>query len=210
MRAVARGPRRRQVMDESTQVMTEILQDDVNLAVWRRHLPAQIEDFALLALSLGKPLADQRMIEVDDAQPTVLQGLLPGATDLQGHEGFCADVAWIVDAYACLLGARRVGLRLRVLDNPMCPRFHVDQVPVRLLCTYAGHGSEWLQAGAADLLGLASTPEPVDNIHRLQAGDVALLKGEKWLGNEGAGLIHRSPSSQPGERRLLLSLDWLA
>ncbi|HKS15082.1 MAG TPA: DUF1826 domain-containing protein [Pseudomonas sp.] len=210
MRVVARGTQRRQVTGESTQVMTEILQDDVNLAVWQRHLPAQIEDFALLALSLGKPLADHRVIKVDEAQPLVLQGVLPGATDLQGHEGFCADVAWLVDAFACLLGARRVGLRLRVLDNPMCPRFHVDQVPVRLLCTYAGRGSEWLQAGAVDPECLASMPEPVDNIHRLQAGDVALLKGEKWLGNEGAGLIHRSPPSQAGERRLLLSLDWLA
>jgi hypothetical protein len=50
----------------------------------------------------------------------------------------------------------------------------------------------------------------VDNIQRLQAGEVAILKGEKWLGNEGAGLVHRSPMTAPGERRLLLSLDWLA
>ncbi|MNJ05207.1 hypothetical protein D3C73_1663800 [compost metagenome] len=48
----------------------------------------------------------------------------------------------------------------------------------------------------------------VDNIQRLQAGDVAVLKGEKWQGNEGAGLVHRSPSGH--QRRLLLSLDWLA
>jgi hypothetical protein len=48
----------------------------------------------------------------------------------------------------------------------------------------------------------------VDKIQTLQAGDVALLKGENWQGNEGAGLVHRSPSGQQG--RLLLSLDWLA
>lgn len=50
--------------------------------------------------------------------------------------------------------------------------------------------------------------QPVDNIQRLQAGEVAVLKGEKWQGNEGAGLVHRSPAAQQG--RLLLSLDWLA
>jgi len=49
----------------------------------------------------------------------------------------------------------------------------------------------------------------MSQIQQLKRGDVALLKGEKWLGNEGFGLIHRSPHPAPGERRLLLTLDWL-
>jgi len=81
-------------------------------------------------------------------------------------------------------------------------------VPVRLLTSYVGPGSEWLEEGAIDRVGLHLAAAPVDNIQRLQTGDVAVLKGEKWLGNEGAGLVHRSPPSQA--RRLLLSLDWLA
>jgi hypothetical protein len=36
-----------------------------------------------------------------------------------------------------------------------------------------------------------------------------LLKGERWQGNEGRGLVHRSPPLVAGERRLLLTLDWL-
>ncbi|WP_332820525.1 DUF1826 domain-containing protein, partial [Pseudomonas sp.] len=47
-------------------------------------------------------------------------------------------------------------------------------------------------------------------IERAAAGHVLLAKGEKWIGNEGGGLIHRSPQPPPGERRLLLTLDWLA
>ncbi|MFP3589632.1 DUF1826 domain-containing protein, partial [Paraburkholderia sp. SIMBA_055] len=67
------------------------------------------------------------------------------AADLHGYEAFVADVTWLVAAYTCLVGARRIGLRLRVLNAPMCPRFHVDNVPLRLLTTYVGPGSEWLQ-----------------------------------------------------------------
>lgn len=197
-----------QAFGESPTVLTEILQDGVNLAVWQRRLPAQLEDFAALVVSLGNPLADQRVLDVHEQQPPVLPGLLREASDLQGYEGFVADVAWLVSAYTCLLGARRVGLRLRVLQGAMCPRFHVDNVPVRLLATYIGPGSEWLEEGAIARPGLQHAEPPVDNIRQLQAGDVAVLKGEKWLGNEGAGLIHRSPASQA--RRLLLSLDWLA
>lgn len=210
MQAQVLGTAPRQVFAESPQVLTEVLHDGINLAVWQRRLPAQIEDFVALLLNLEQALAEERVIEVDEAYPLVLQGMLAGAVDLLGYESFVADVAWLVDAYACLLGARRVGLRLRILEGAMCPRFHVDHVPVRLLTTYAGCGSEWLEEGVVDRTRLAQVEPPVDNIRQLQTGAVALLKGEKWLGNEGAGLIHRSPSPRAGERRLLLSLDWLA
>ena len=197
-----------QVFGENPQVLTEVLQDGMNLAVWRRRLPAQLEDFAALVISLGQPLADQRVIEVDEQRPPILPDLLREAADLQGYESFVADVTWLVAAYTCLVGARRVGLRLRVLGGPMCPRFHVDNVPLRLLTTYVGPGSEWLQEQVSPRGELPTVETSVDNIQHLQAGDVAVLKGEKWQGNEGAGLVHRSPSGQQG--RLLLSLDWLA
>ena len=48
------------------------------------------------------------------------------------------------------------------------------------------------------------------HFHALQAGDVALAKGERWLGNQGRGLVHRSPTPENGQSRLLLTLDWLA
>jgi hypothetical protein len=37
---------------------------------------------------------------------------------------------------------------------------------------------------------------------------VALLKGESWENNEGAGLVHRSPAVKSGQQRLLLTLDF--
>ncbi|WP_079230280.1 DUF1826 domain-containing protein [Pseudomonas putida] len=198
----------RQAFGEAPKVLTEIFQDGVNLAVWQRRLPAQVEDFATLVVSLGQSLADQRVLDVSEHEPPQLPGLLQEAADLHGYEGFVADVKWLVSAYTCLLGARRVGLRLRVLQGAMCPRFHVDNVPLRLLTTYVGPGSEWLEEGVVERAGLHLAATPVDNIRSLKPGEVAVLKGEKWLGNEGAGLIHRSPASE--QRRLLLSLDWLA
>ena len=47
------------------------------------------------------------------------------------------------------------------------------------------------------------------DIENLQSGQVALLKGERWDGNEGAGLVHRSPRLNKDERLLLLSLDFV-
>ncbi|AIR88815.1 DUF1826 domain-containing protein [Pseudomonas cremoricolorata] len=199
-----------QVLGHSPKCLADILRDDVNLAVWQRQLPAHVEDFATLVLGLQQPLGDERVVEVAEHEAPSLPGLLKGAIDVQGYDSFVADVEWLVAAYACLLGARRVGLRVRVLESAMCPRFHVDHVPLRLLSTYAGAGSEWLAEGAVDRSDLPRAMTSVDNIKRLCTGDVAILKGEQFEGNEGHGIIHRSPQTPAGERRLLLSLDWLA
>ena len=204
----------RQVQGATPKALTGILDDGVNLALWQRQLPAHIADFGRLLLSLNEPLAESLSLEMpgDDAEPN-LHGLASGFSDLEGYEGFIADVSWLVSAFACLLGAQRIGLRLRVLDTAMCPRFHVDHVPVRLITTYAGIGSQWLKEGAMDRRQLGKPDaEPEDNslIQQITSGEVALLKGEKWHGNEGFGLIHRSPQPAPGERRLILTLDWLS
>lgn len=201
----------RQVLGESPQVLGEALQDGVNLAVWERQLPAHIADFASLLLSLNQPLAESFTLELcDDGQLPALPAVARGYADLTGYDGFVADVAWLVGAYACLLDARRVGVRLTALDNAMCPRWHVDHVPLRLLTTYAGPGSEWLEEAVDKRVQpLPAEVEPA-GVRQLGCGAVALLKGEKWLGNEGCGLIHRSPALANGERRLILSLDWMA
>lgn len=204
---------RQQHQGVTPQTLTRILEDQTNLAVWQRQLPVHIADFAQLVLSLNEPLAESLCLELpdEDAEPD-LAGLAAGLHDLQGFEGFISDLKWLISAFACLLGARRIGVRLRVLDKAMCPRFHVDHVPVRLITTYAGIGSQWLEEGAMDRLQLGQAdaePQGAASIRQLNSGDVALLKGEKWHGNEGFGLIHRSPQPAPGERRLLLTLDWL-
>lgn len=204
----------RQVQGDTPKALTGILNDGVNLALWQRQLPAHIADFGRLLLSLNEPLAESLSLEMpgDDAEPN-LHGLASGFSDLEGYEGFLADVSWLVSAFACLLGAQRIGLRLRVLDTAMCPRFHVDHVPVRLITTYAGIGSQWLKEGAMDRqqLGKPEAGPPDESlIQQITSGEVALLKGEKWHGNEGFGLIHRSPQPALGERRLILTLDWLS
>ena len=202
----------RQTRGETPLALADILDNGVNLALSQRQLPLHIAEFGALLVSLNEPLAESLVVELDseDAEPN-LQGLAAGCRDLEGYDGFIADVAWLVSAFACLLGAKRIGVRLRLLDKAMCPRFHVDHVPVRLITTYAGIGSQWLREGVMDRRQLSQADaEPTERIEQIHCGEVALLKGEKWRGNEGYGLIHRSPALAANERRLILTLDWLA
>ena len=68
--------------------------------------------------------------------------------------------------------------------------------------TKLGAGSEGKSDDESGLFSQAS------DIQQLNEGDVALLKGEYWQGNEGAGLVHRSPMVPQDSLRLLLTLDF--
>jgi hypothetical protein len=200
----------RQPHSRCPSIFTEALNPEVNLAVWERQLPTHIELFAQCALATGHPLAESRVIDIEEDQPLQLTDLAKGFADIEGYTGFVADVAWLVQAYGCLTGATRVGLRLRTLSRAMCPRYHVDWVSLRLITTYAGVASQWLEEDAMPRARLGDpAAEPEQAPRQLKAGDVALFKGERWEGNEGRGIIHRSPPVATGEARLIMTLDWL-
>lgn len=80
------------------------------------------------------------------------------------------------------------------------------------MTTYAGKGTEWLDREGIDRSALETGRESIaghDTIQHLSEGDIALLKGDEWEGNEGFGVIHRSPSLNDNETRLLLTLDFV-
>lgn len=212
MLALQLRPAPRACLGTSPAVLAEALRDGVNLAVWQRELTPEVQGFVQALLARGVALSESLTLEPDSQGCCRLEQILAPQAGWPGQAAFIEDLRWLSAAFACLLGAQRVGLRLRSLDKPMCPRFHVDHVPLRLITTYAGVASEWLEEGGMDRrrLGEAQAePRDGERIQRLDAGWVALAKGEKWPGNEGAGLIHRSPTPPSGGRRLLLTLDWL-
>jgi hypothetical protein len=102
----------------------------------------------------------------------------------------------------------------------MCPRFHVDRVPCRLVCTYGGLGTEWLEDSFVERSklgrganGLADEESgailDLEAIEKMPSFAIGLLKGSAWEGNELNGVVHRSPSLNAATpRRLFLSLDF--
>jgi hypothetical protein len=189
--------------------LTEILNDEINLAIWQRTPDPLGVSFAEQVVANGAHLSDNRVVDVSNDQAPDLTDLLQAYSHYAGHAEFVEDVSGLVQAYSFLLGASRIGLRLRVLEKAMCPRFHVDYVSVRLITTYVGVGSEWLEEHKVERAPLLQGGETDTAPNRLNAGDVALFKGERWSGNEGRGIIHRSPMVDDNQRRLILTLDWL-
>ena len=192
------------VMRDDAGVLADVMMEPVQVAVWDRHSPL---DQPLEQLACKKKLAVKSWLDVNDLSGAIERSL-PGEEFAPVRE----DLALLVDMMACLFGVPGVGLRVTALEKPMCPRFHVDRIPVRLLCTYGGPGSQWLPAPAvpAGLLVPGVDQEgcyPADSVQQLQAGQVALFKGDTWRDNPGSGVVHRSPPVSPGQQRLLVTLD---
>lgn len=193
-----------------------LAREDINLLVWRRGRQAPRLD-ALLAVS-----RDARAPDEGDPR------LLRAATLVEDISAFvqahypvanAATMAFAVDLFelAALLiqltGAPALRPRIERVEHDGCRLFHADRVPVRLLCTYCGPGTQWVPDAAANRAALgkgdnaAICPDP-GSVRSIARGDVALLKGDLWPGNAGRGLIHRSPPlGRSGTQRLLLALD---
>ena len=139
------------------------------------------------------------------------------------------DIRAVVDEYCAVTNSASAVVAVSLLRKTLCSKYHVDHVPLRVMCTYLGSGTEVLSEPASLAISLAS-----DRLGR-GAGDVAkalvgsvadasektrlkkqtrecelvLLKGEKWPGNAGRAIVHRSPSVDGccGEWRLCLKVD---
>lgn len=138
--------------------------------------------------------------------------------DQIGRDTFLAELDHLSELYTDLIGCPNIGVRLEVLNSAMCPRFHVDKTGIRLLCTYLGQGTQWLDDIYADRskLGLASANiDDSDSglildpkgVHQAQRFAVVLLKGSMWQGNGTRGIIHRSPPVLDNKLRVMLAID---
>ncbi len=198
-------------------IFGDIYQQQTNIAIWRRNLPLNLQQYIADLLSQGHTFQASMSVTPKNVHASINELLF----DTEDNNPLSADITELVDMFCYLFELKHVGLRLTTLDRAMCPRFHVDSVPCRLVTTYQGVATQWLPHEIVDRRklgrgnnglsdehsGIYQTPNA---IQQLSAGDVALLKGERWEGNENAGLVHRSPALNEGERRLLLTLDFIS
>lgn len=202
------------VEDKQPGVLSDIYQENTNIAIWQRKLSDTLQDSVKSFVDLNPKFNTQMVLTPEDAFSSVNEAFNHNMPEVS------EDIAGLVDMFCYLFELKEVGVRLRVLDKAMCPKFHVDRVPCRLVTTYQGIGSEWLPHEVVDVTklghGCGGLPDnesglyqSESDIQQLDCGNVALLKGTLWHGNENAGLVHRSPSLSSAEKRLLLTLDFI-
>lgn len=180
--------------------LAQIYEDDVNVCVLRRALEPALREAAQALAALG---AAQARCETSLAVPDWNE-LLPARLSTQAREVLSAELNFLAELTGDLFGGESAGVRLSVSKSPPCPRFHVDRVHARLVTTWLGPGTEWIENRDCDRrwLGAASVADAerrlILNARRIQQAPehaIVILKGEAWPEFQGRGAVHRSPPS---------------
>ena len=115
------------------------------------------------------------------------------------------DMAGVCNIFCETLATNTVGFCLAT--QRACQRYHIDHVPLRLLVTYYGKGTEWVPDSAVDRLAYDSGM-PNDKILTnsnarkfLNTWDIAIFRGGP------DGLLHRTPDAALNTPSILLRLD---
>jgi len=131
--------------------------------------------------------ASETLLELVDDQVTrsIMAGLLPA-----------------IAAYSQLVHGTHLEVSLEHTREQPCPLFHVDRLSYRLLCTFRGPGTQWLDDRFVHrrFLGKGSNQRIVRygaNIYEVDRFDVCVLKGESVPGGYRRGIVHRSPPVSP-------------
>ena len=115
------------------------------------------------------------------------------------------DMAGVCNIFCETLANSTVGFCLAT--QRACQRYHIDNVPLRLLVTYYGRGTEWVPDTAVDRLaydsGMPNDKILTNNNARkfLNAWDIAIFRGGP------DGLLHRTPDAALNTPSILLRLD---
>ena len=195
--------------------LSKINNDNINIAIWQRKLDAALEQAAEEILRENPDLNISMVPQPHDVRDLLLSDLGSAPKTLSLIE----DISFIVGMFCGLFDLKRAWVRLDAINKPMCPRFHADKLKCRMVTTYKGPATQWIPHHLINrtMLGHGNNGLPDEesgifekstDIEQLDTGHVALLKGESWDGNQGAGLIHRSPHSKHDYSRLYMTIDF--
>ena len=120
-------------------------------------------------------------------------------------ELWVADMANVCNVFCDMVEEDAIGFCLGTERG--CRRYHIDNVPMRLLVTYAGQGTEWLPESASDRQafegGMSNEFILKDPSARQFVGlwDIAVFRGGP------KGVLHRTPDSALNGPSILMRLD---
>lgn len=196
------------VVLDSVQVFEQLFAEGVSLCVWNRPPDAGLVSF--LRRCLGQSFASTQKCRIGQD----IHGYVP--PQLRTREDWqllATELGGLVDLFSTLADTDTVGIRLLLTSTQPCPRFHSDRVSLRMICTWAGPGTEWLEK--RDLVSnrtAAGLPPdqsvaPGAVIHEMQPFAIGVFKGELWP--SGTSVLHRSPVVAADGWRAMVSIDAL-
>lgn len=197
----------------SSQALAAILEAGVNAVIIERDANPAME-LELAALQPAALAMSRDPLEPANARQVLGGRLAQAGYDPQAFPLWLDDMVALVAWFQALLPLRTINARLEGVTGDGCRRFHVDRNRLRLLCTYRGATTRWVEDCDVERAALYAC-EPNERVvpggreHAVPERAVLVMKGEAWPGNGGRGCVHRSPpASLSSAGRILLALDF--
>ena len=181
--------------------LVEIFDPGVQVCTWQREIDPAIETYLSQLHQTGE-------LQVLETLSPAAQPRLDGLPAGPGRSSLIEDLSLLYEVICELLGCAAVGLRFTRVGRAMCPGWHVDRVGIRLVCTYQGPGTQWLDDQDVDRRDLRAGRLEEGAFLQAIKGEIVLLKGSLWQGNDAFGAVHRSPDlGSSTSLRTLITLD---
>ena len=142
---------------------------------------------------------------VNDIKDILKEKISVSAKNSIHYNYWINDMAKMSSIFCDIMGSIDISFSLGTSRG--CSRYHIDNVPMRLLVTYYGQGTEWLPIDNADY-GAYSKGKDNENILKdpkkrmyLKPWHISIFKG----GSDG--ILHRTPDSALKSPSLLMRLD---
>ncbi len=193
---------------DAAEGLAAISNPGMELVIWRRALPLCLQTW--LERMDASCLPDMRVL----VRPSDLRRAMESHFDDCGmppgdmRDLLLADIDDLVSAFARITQSDLVDVRLERVSHDACWKYHRDCVEARILTTYRGPGTEWIQPIHAER-ALRAQKQFEGPVEHLENNDVAIFKGS--CAAPGIGIVHRSPPlAGSGCTRLLLCLNQLS
>ena len=167
--------------------------------IWRRRMHKRMQSW-LDTLPVDQLPTGRIVLPVSQVRSAVTELMnISKMPDSAERRLLLDDICMLAHEFNKLCTSHYLRLRFDVITTNKCPKFHIDHVAARLLCTYRGVGTEYSF--------LDDQKKPTDICPTPECAAI-VLRGTKWPIDCFNNLVHRSPEIYgENETRLLLVID---
>jgi hypothetical protein len=190
---------------ETINGLANISEPMFSLVIWQRKIPHSVKTWVSEQqpeqLPSGRVLTDRHNI-----REAIKTFFLKNKHNEQNEQQWLAnDIVQLAQKYADITGSNKIDIRLDVIQNDACWKFHLDRVDYRLVTTYKGEGTQYVSPENAEQ-ALNEQTDYSGPIKKIVEQNVAIFKGSN--NTCGRGIVHRSPPiKEKQETRLLLCIN---
>ena len=167
--------------------------------IWRRRVHKRMQSW-LDTLPVDQLPTGRIVLPVQKVRSAVTQLMnISKMPECSERQLLLDDICLLAHEFDELFAPAFLRLRFYVVTTNKCPKFHIDHVAARLLCTYRGVGTEY------SFLDDQKRPAEIFTTPNCAA---IVLRGAKWPTDRANNLVHRSPEiNDVNETRLLFVID---